>query len=91
LRIAWIAGQGPFQVFSSEQKLAVVKQNNAHAVVRARMPRCDRERVGIGGLGFGQVASSVMNATEKDGQFGHSRRKLEPLSDHRYRFVDPMQ
>ena len=78
-------------MFSSEQKLAVVEQDNAHAVVRARMLRRDRERLAVGSLGFAPVASSMMNAPEKDGQFGHSRRELKPLSDHRYRFVDLIQ
>ena len=78
-------------MFSRKRKLAVVEEDNAHAVVRVRMPWRDRKRLGIGGLGFGPVASSMVNATEKDGQFGHSRRELEPLSDHRYRFVDLIQ
>ena len=89
LRIRRIGGRGSLQVFGSKQKLAFVEQDNAHAVVRARMLRRDRERLGIGGLGFGSIASRVVNAAEKDRQLGHSRRELEPLRDHRYRFVDP--
>jgi hypothetical protein len=91
LRIARIAGQRPFQMFRSKQKLAVVEQDHAHAVVRVRMPWRDRKRLGISGLGFGPVALSMMNAPEKDEQFRHSGRELKPLSDHRYRFVDPRQ
>ena len=88
LHVRGIAGECPLQVFGRLRVLGVIGQHHAHAVVRTRMVRCNRQCLRKRGLGFCPIASTLMNDAEQERQFDRSGCQLDPVFDHRDGLLD---